>query len=242
MNIAKLLIVLSLLLSVAAKAQSISEIKQDLQNLTAGDEPFSVLIKKSETLKIKGIAILIPDAGKQVISPYQMMFLRSSLAQKGWNTLLITPPAWAQSEQGWQNFRTELQARLEVTQAKADEMQGKKMLIAEGASAASLLQIYAEEKMPQPAGLVVLSPYLPDTAFNQRIPAWYGKFNYPLLDVYCANDNRWSASTVKNRATTAKQNGRLDFRQAKMIIPPPNEASQTWLTNQIHGFADYLGW
>lgn len=222
-----------------------TEARRDAVWLTAGVDRFPALLKRSEQIKVEGTALLIPDAGKQAISPAQMMFLRESLAEYGWDTLLISPPEWpelAQSKEGWQLYQTNLQQRVQAALEKARELPGNKLLVAEGTSAASLLGLFSQGKMPHPDALVTLSPYLPSAQLNEEIASWYGLSDYPLLDVYTPLDNRWASATVKARATAASKKVRLDFRQLKMAVPPPNQGSQLWLTRQIHGWADHLGW
>ena len=219
--------------------------RQDALFLTAGVDPFPILLKRAEQIRIRGTAILVPDAGKIAISPEHMMFLRQSLAQLGWDTLLLTPPEWpdmAQSQEGWKVYQLGLQQRMQASLEKATELPGNKLIIAEGASAASLLNLYRQGQLPPPSALVVISPYLPDAALNHEIAAWYGLADYPLLDVYTPFDNRWAQATVTPRAIAAQKRVRLNFRQLQMSVPPPNPASQHGLTRKIHGWIDHLGW
>lgn len=222
-----------------------SHAKQDAQWLTAGVDRFPALLKLSAKPRVKGTAILIPEAGKQAISPDHMSYLRIALTDYGWNTLLITPPAWpelAQTQEGWQLYANQLLQRLKAGQEKADTLAGNQLIIAEGTSAASLLTLYGQEKADEPDALVVISPYLPSPSLNHNLIRWYGESDYPLLDVHASFDNRWTLATVSARATAAHKQVRLDFRQVKMAVPPPNAGSQQWLTRQIHGWIDHLGW
>lgn len=247
----KLLLALSALWVQAAQANEPApaswpaEARRDAQWLTAGVDRFPALLKRSEQIKVEGTAILVPDAGKQAISPAQMMFLRNSLAEYGWDTLLISPPNWpelAQTKEGWKLYQSSLQQRLQAALERAASLPGNKLIIGEGATAASLMSLFSEGKMRHPDALVVLSPYLPDPALNDEVASWYGLSDYPLLDVYTPLDNRWAAATVKARATAASKRVRLDYRQLKMAVPPPNQSSLLWLTRQIHGWVDQLGW
>ncbi len=222
-----------------------ADARRDIQWLTTGVDRFPILLKRAETMNVTGTAILLPDAGKQAITPEHMVTLRSTLATLGWDTLLISPPEWpelAQSKEGWQLYESNLQPRLQAALERANELPGNKLIVAEGATAASLLHLYSTGKLPQPDALVVISPYLPDPALNEEIPAWFGISQYPLLDVYTPLDNRWAQATVTARAVAARKRGRMDFRQRQQALAVPNPGSQSWLSKQIHGWIDHLGW
>ncbi|MCM2681287.1 DUF3530 family protein [Echinimonas agarilytica] len=233
-----------------------ANVRQDLQQLTTKSaDPFAILLKRSERIKVRGTAILVPEAGKLAISPDNMMFLRSSLAELGWDTIVITPPTWPEgaltapaSEDtnelatAWELYQSQLQMTLEATLEYAAQFPGSKMIVAEGTSAASLVSLYVNGKLEAPEALVVLSPYLPDPALNFELSSWFGTSEYPLMDIYTPFDNRWAKATIKPRATAARKRLREDYRQSTMNIVPPNQGSQLWLTRQIHGWIDHLGW
>ncbi|MBD1390627.1 DUF3530 family protein [Neiella sp. HB171785] len=221
------------------------EARRDIKWLQiSGQSPVPALLRYSEEVRTVGNAVLIPEAGKQVVSPYQMMYLRRSLASLGWNTLLIEPPSWpdTQDSKFWLSYRLELVTRIKAALALTAGLKGRTMIVAEGLSAASTMKLFADGELPQPEALVLLSPYVPDVAQNQEIIGWFGQSQYPLLDFYTPFDNRWAQSTVQQRAVAARKQVRLDFRQVNLAVQPPNDSGQRWLTRQIHGWIDHLGW
>ncbi|MBW8192303.1 alpha/beta hydrolase family protein [Neiella marina] len=221
------------------------EARRDIKWLNiSGQTPVPALLRHSESVNITGNAILIPEAGKQVVSPYQMMYLRRSLAELGWNTLLIEPPPWPDTDQPqfWNEHRRQLTVRIKAALELTETLRGRTLFIAEGLSASSTMKIFSDGALAQPEALVLLSPYVPDVALNQEIIGWFGQSGYPLMDFYTSFDNRWAQSTVTQRATAARKQVRLDFRQVNLAVPPPNDSAQRWLTRQIHGWIDHLGW
>ena len=209
-----------------------------------GHSSFPALLRQSEQVKVEGNAILIPEAGKSVVSPYHMTYLRETLAALGWTTLLIEPPKWPDTSNSsfWNSYREELLIRINTAHKITGELRGRTLIIAEGLSAASVMKLFADGELPMPEALVVVSPYIPDLALNQEIVGWFGQSEYPLLDIYSQGENSYAASTVKARAIAAHKQVRLDFRQKQLALTTPNVASQTWLTRQIHGWIDHLGW
>ncbi|MFQ3235078.1 MAG: hypothetical protein ACI9C4_000632 [Paraglaciecola sp.] len=116
------------------------------------------------------------------------------------------------------------------------------LVIAQGTSAAWLTKIYAEQALPPPDALVVISPFWPARQYNSLLANQVAMTTMPVLDIYHTRDNNWSLQSANERKISALKALKLHYRQREMsaLDDPAQNARQ--LNKQIYGWLHYLGW
>jgi len=128
--------------------------------------------------------------------------------------------------------------------------QGFRIVIAQGMSAAQLLDLGSQNSISAPDTLVTLAPYWPTLETNKRIPDFIAGTEFPVLDLSLPNLNPWEQQTVKMRRDHARTALKLHYRQHLLVeqsvnaYTAGNEKSPyiQSLTNAILGWVKYLGW
>ncbi|GAA0854219.1 hypothetical protein GCM10009114_09230 [Aliiglaciecola litoralis] len=147
----------------------------------------------------------------------------------------IDSEAFAKHEQ-------QLILQMRAIEPKAAQYPGFFLVIAQGSSAAWLTKIYAQNKLGNPDGLVVVSPYWPDRHYNQQFPQWLAATQMPVLDVYSPWDPAWSTQTVEARRIAAHKALKMIYRQRELTGQKPDQQQYLWLAKEIYGWLTHMGW
>lgn len=215
-----------------------------------------------------GTSWLFASTGKSKLSLRAAVALGHNLTAKGWHVVIVTPhwllpqtdsvavandaaeaektwpAAWEQQAAdsvGFADAKSQLQRLLPLLASANAESKGFQLFIADGMNAALLLAITEMEDLPLPDGLVVMSPYWPDFAVNQKIPNYSAKYPAPVLDVASTRGNNWSKKIAPEIAVQASVQVKLHYRQ--IVLPHTSYNHKIhWLSSSIVGWTRSLGW
>lgn len=137
-----------------------------------------------------------------------------------------------------QQIALQMQAVLNVAQ----EYKGFTLILAEGTSAAWLIESYNQNKLPAPDALVALGSFWPQRDYNQQVPELIAKSPMPVLDIFSIADNHWSQATRKSRKVAAQKALKLHYRQRELLGQQGNFQQNTQLSKLIYGWLSSMGW
>ncbi|MFT6897745.1 MAG: hypothetical protein ACJA13_002156 [Paraglaciecola sp.] len=138
--------------------------------------------------------------------------------------------------------QAQLVASMQLIVEQSRQYPGFLLVIAQGTSAAWLTKIYAEQQLPAPDALVVISPFWPARQYNSLLASQVAMTTMPVLDIYHTRDNNWSVQSADKRKISALKALKLQYRQREIshLDDPAQNASQ--LKKEIYGWLHYLGW
>lgn len=132
--------------------------------------------------------------------------------------------------------------QMQAIAQKTQQYPGFFLVIAQGTSAAWLTKIYAEKKLGDPDGLVIISPHWPDREFNRQIPQWTSQTQMPLLDIYSPWDTNWAKETVSQRRIQSVKALKLMYRQRELTGQKLDQQQFQRLGKEIYGWLTHMGW
>lgn len=134
------------------------------------------------------------------------------------------------------NYKLNLIARFNALYQSALNEDGKIVVIAQGASAAVLLEHYGEFPNTDIDAFVSLSSYLPNTERNQQLNAIISTISPPLLDIYYSIDNPDLLLSVADRKRWVKRHSKYDYRQRELFGLRSQPEQHERLTKEVDGF------
>lgn len=134
------------------------------------------------------------------------------------------------------NYKLNLIARFNALYQSALNEDGKIVVIAQGASAAVLLEHYGEFPNTDIDAFVSLSSYLPNTERNQQLNAIISTISPPLLDIYYSIDNPDLLLSVADRKRWVKRHSKYDYRQRELFGLRSQPQQHERLTKEVDGF------
>ncbi len=238
--------------------------------LSAGEDALTVLQTSSRTTLPRGVAIILVETGYQGLTIPGAWQLSQRMSRWGWH-VLIAPveintvaqntengapteiTRFTDSSHSWvdaSGWDTQVMLILNAAFAAVDSEPGYRLVISQGMSAASVLKLDAQNKLPATDSLVTIAPFWPQAGLNQRIAQYLKDSPTPVLDISGGLRNRWSALTASERARQATVNLKLHYRQQAISDDFAGSSLDTQLgsvfVNQvgktIYGWVDYLGW
>ncbi|KXI28337.1 hypothetical protein AX660_18380 [Paraglaciecola hydrolytica] len=235
----------------------------------AGQEML-VIINENTTAISRGTALLVTDNGMSINSQQGLAPLVKQLIDLGWVTMLIPSPSSdlflpeeiviepdnanpppllsikaSVSQLNQQVFDEHLERvslNMQAALEKAQEYPGFVLVIAQGTSAATLAQLYAEQKLASPDAFVVISPYWPDRKFNNQLASFLANTPMPVLDIYSKWDNSWSQASIKARKVAAIRALKLQYRQREIVGVGLVQQPATYVSKEIYGWLSHMGW
>lgn len=235
-------------------------------NITVDDAEKLVLLSENTTAIVRGVAILVADSGITPTSKQSLAPLSAQLNQLGWVTLMLPVPATdffanpsakntaaqapisakeSASEFSMLSYEQHLASFTQLMTAalkKATEFPGFMLVIAQGTSAASLSQLFAEQKLKAPDAFVVIGPYWPERQINLQLANALAKTTMPVLDLYSDWDNNWSLASISARKIAAIRSLKMQYRQREIIgVNLPHQPS-SYITKEIYGWLTKMGW
>ncbi|MBZ9612257.1 DUF3530 family protein [Rheinheimera maricola] len=218
--------------------------QEEQRELTVDGQPFLLLRRDRMTSFNKGTAILVPDWAEHAASPKHIDNLRQKLADFGWNTFALMPPATEFSQadaQTLEQYGSALKARMQATLQLAQQNSGVVIVIAQGASAATLNALYAAEQLPEPAALIILGAYLPEPALNREFANALASHQVPTLDISHPQDNRHVTQQLKLRRQLVEKQLKAVYRQRLIVGSGYNSEIQQWVFQEIYGWLISVG-
>lgn len=237
--------------------------------LEAGEQQFSVLFNENTIANDMGVAILINDFGMVHLGPQSLGPLAGYLNNEGWVTLVMTAPdvdfhplpgndileqpeaadsikpfepAARLSAEQFEQFETLLGERISAATEFARRYPGFVLLVAQGISAAAILERYAEQPPGQPDALVTVSPYWPDPQRNHQLAEKMASLSVPILDIYNRWNNAWTLSQRQQRLNAAQKALKLHYRQREIIGPQLIAGQYPYMAREVQGWLIHMGW
>lgn len=138
--------------------------------------------------------------------------------------------------------QAQLVASMQLIVEQSRQYPGFLLVVAQGTSAAWLTKIYAEQQLPTPDAMVLISPFWPARQYNSLLASQVAMTTMPVLDIYHTRDNNWSLQSANKRKISALKALKLQYRQRQIsqLHDPVQAASQ--LNKEIYGWLHYLGW
>lgn len=216
----------------------------EVSELQAGDKSFLVLKRAAFTPKVKGTILFIPDWSQHAASPKNLNLLRKEFNDYGWDTLAIAvPDAPAEDNmEDLQNYKDQLQQRIEVAMDSAIIENTTVIVIAQGSSAALVSQLYADKKLKEPQSLILLEAYLPQAEQQHGLPLAIAKQQVPTLDLMQQQGNQQVAAQWKKRKQLAIQQQKLLYRQREISGFVAQAETQQRVFKEIYGWLSYQGY
>jgi hypothetical protein len=211
--------------------------------LTAQQQPFTLLQRENMTSYTKGTAILLPDASEHAASPKHIDLLRQQLTDYGWFTLSLMPPALPAelAADSLPDYQQILRERVNAAQQQAQQHSGVTIVIAQGSSAALLNQLYATEQLTEPAAFIMLGAYVSDNELNLACTQALAKHQIPTLDISHQQDNNMVISQLRLRRQLVNKHLKAVYRQRLLNGSGYNTDAQQWVFQEINGWLNSVG-
>ncbi|MDF3124789.1 DUF3530 family protein [Rheinheimera sp. 1928-s] len=216
----------------------------EITELLAGDTSFLALKRAAFTAKVKGTMLFIPDWSQHASSPKNLNLLRKEFNDYGWDTLAIAVPdsPLQDDEQALQNYKDQLQQRIEVAMQSAMAENSTVIIVAQGSSAALISQLYADKKLQEPQSLILLEAYLPAAEQQRSLPLAIAKQQVPTLDLIQQQGNQQVAAQWLLRKQLARQQQKLLYRQREISGLSAQAETQQQVFKEIYGWLSYQGY
>jgi L,D-peptidoglycan transpeptidase YkuD (ErfK/YbiS/YcfS/YnhG family) len=230
---------------------------QEVNRLLIGSDEIITLVKKDMTGNPKGVVILLPSWQQVATAPQAINYLRNQLPQQGWTTITIQPPSKPkhypstklnqlerveENQKALTDYKQKLAAIMEKVMGKAANYPGIFIVIAEGSNAALLIDLYAENKIIQPAALVTLSGHLLTVEDNQHFAQTLAKLSLPILDLYLIKGNEQSIFYAPLRLAESKRQLKVYYQQTQLQNFTSGYYPEAVLLKTINGWLKRIGY
>jgi hypothetical protein len=240
------------------------------RQLEAGEQQFSVLFNENTIANSMGVAILINDFGMAHSGTQSLGPLAGYLNNEGWVTLVMTAPemdfyplqdtaaeeqraeptddskpfepAVRLSAEQFEQFESLLSERVAAAREFAQSYPGFVLLVAQGISAAALLDRYSEQQQGLPDALVTVSPYWPEPQRNHQLAQKMAALPVPILDIYNRWNNAWTLSKRQQRLIAAQKALKLHYRQREIIGTDLIAGQYPYMAREVQGWLIHMGW
>lgn len=241
------------------------------QTIDAAGQQVLVIIKENTNAIPRGVAIMMGEAGRSILSQNGLAPLAHKLNRLGWVTMLMQTPdiglglpsteqktdapqgsttttVFAKSvadridPQKFLEHEQQLISQMGAILEKSADYPGFFLVISQGTTAAWLAKIYAQNKLNTPDAFVAISPYWPSREHNMQIADYIAVTGMPVLDLYNAWDNEWSLQSYPARQIAATKMLKLHYRQREIIGLAIHNQQAEYLSKEIYGWLSYMGW
>jgi hypothetical protein len=233
--------------------------------IVAEGSTHSLRIESSRAISLGVATVLVsPNGGK--LSFHSALKLANELSIKGWHvdvvsdswlsipveasaTTITEQPTSSAVVQPWMSslpsqmefdgLSQHLQVMMNVVNANSANINGFRLVIAEGIVAALLLNL--DETFTGADAVTLIGPFWPDTTINQTLAEKSASFSVPILDLDFASSNRFAHSTSALRAKKARIGIKLNYRQRLFPVAQRHNTID-WIGGEIVGWTRSLGW
>ncbi|WP_168171491.1 DUF3530 family protein [Lacimicrobium sp. SS2-24] len=240
------------------------------RQLQSAEDSFVALFSEHSIANNMGVAILLNDTGMAHTSPQSLGPLARYLNAEGWVTLVMTAPPLPRSAESqspvtnnedtetadirpfeaiaqtsveqFETFTTQLTQRVDAAKEFASGYPGFVLVVAQGISAAALLNRYSEQQQNLPDALVTVSPYWPDRQRNHQLAQQMAEVPIPVLDIYNRWNNAWTLSERQQRLIAAQKALKLHYRQREIIGTQLIAGQYPYIAKEVQGWLIYMGW
>ncbi|MGY5451966.1 DUF3530 family protein [Agarivorans sp. MS3-6] len=221
----------------------------EVKLLDADQQQFVSVWLEEQTPQKRGTALLLPDWGRSPSDARGIDALRQALPDIGWETGAILPPQPSKNimQSGGDleqlaNYKLQLKAVLETAKQTQQEQFGFQVIIAQGVMGAWLVELLAEQQIPAPDGIVLISAYYPDKNLNIHLATQTALLAIPVLDIYADDYNQWQASASKQRLIATNKNQKFNYRQTLLPATADTAPNSATLNKTVYGWFSSLGW
>lgn len=249
----------------------------ELSQLMVGETPVPIFDIPSATPLSRGVVYILADQSSNELNLMQSKVLAESLSEKGWHCIVSPIPLILSNLVGDENTggdendeNSSAHARIDNRstpldyQASAQHLvvllnaldnysqghQGFRVIVTQGMTAAQVLDLGAQEKIPAPSTLVTVAPFWPEAQVNRAIPDIMASTSFPVLDLSVPNVNFWAHQTTSKRRQKAVTSLKLHYRQQSIptqistfrLMDNENPPYIHALSAHIIGWTRYLGW
>ncbi|MEZ9819797.1 DUF3530 family protein [Shewanella sp. 10N.286.45.A1] len=120
------------------------------------------------------------------------------------------------------------------------QYQGKRILICNGDSAALVIELLKDKKLPMPDMLALINPYSDIPSRNQALPTNLAELTIPVLDIQSRDGTAASLATQQSRITLMPQNQPYRYHQYKMSLDLLHKEGWSNGSKLIEGFAQRI--
>jgi hypothetical protein len=145
------------------------------------------------------------------------------------------------SDSDVENIHSSLSARIKAGWDYAGNYPGFFLVVCSGKSCGWLTQLFAQEALPMPDAMVMLSAHLPQQDLNDEFSELLSKTEFPVLDLYQDIDNPWVTASIKMRRQLSKKNFKTDYRQRKLQSNFHFSGQEQRTIKEIYGFLTAVG-
>jgi len=161
----------------------------------------------------------------------------------------LDPSLYAQLEDLSPTYESELSERIQKAIGERLESgfeftsiyPGFYLMICEGQSCFWLNRLIAEQKIPEPDGLIMIGAYMPQADLNRAFADEVAKTEFPVLDIISANHNQWTHAIKKWRKKMARKNFKTNYRQRELTFFFDYRDQQRRMIKEIYGFTNAVG-
>jgi hypothetical protein len=244
---------------------------EQYETLDFSGQQVSVIINENTNVIPRGVAIMMGEVGRSMVSQNALAPLAQKLNRLGWVTMLVqtpdiglsqssneettdepqgtaTTPVFAKSvaisinPQNFLKHEQQLIAQMGAILEKSTDYPGFSLVISQGATAAWLAKIYAQNKLSIPDAFVAISPYWPSREYNMQLADYIATTGMPVLDLHNAWDNEWSLQSYPARQIAATKALKLHYRQREIIGIAIQNQQAEYLSKEIYGWLSFMGW
>ncbi|OFI34498.1 DUF3530 family protein [Alteromonas lipolytica] len=242
---------------------------EDLLSLTVADQQIPALEIQPQLPLARGTAIILVSLQSQSVNLDTGLVLGDSLAEKGWRTLLIptdftqaqatqTPPPASDkpianlltAPVDYDAYRLQIIGLINAAYSHANQYKGYTFVVAEGMTAAVLLDALHNSLLNPPDTLVSVGAFWPARTQNNALADMLAQSGYPVLDISLPTLSQWQSATVDKRRKAVAVSLKQLYRQRSFTaqqsyggagdrLPRPGSA---WLGTEIYSWLRYLGW
>lgn len=267
-------LLISSAVSLSCCASTIADIQryfltEDLREIQSAGESIPIIDIAPNVPLTRGVALMFIATQSQSMNFNTAEELGYAFKEKGWRTVVIPvdtsslaplPPITNSEEKpvksmlnppfGYDEYKMQVVGLTNAAYAYAQQYSGYTLIVANGMTAAALMDAFHNKLLNAPDTLISVSPFWPARAQNRAIIDWLGKSTYPILDISWSGNNYWQLDTVSERKDSAVVNFKLHYRQRHYLNNQTSglasndiaRPSNSWLASEIYGWIRFLGW
>ncbi len=149
------------------------------------------------------------------------------------------PPAY--NDELNNQVKEEIGLRLSAGFEFSKSMPGFYLIICEGKSCFWINQLIAEQSIPMPDAMIMLSAHMPQQDLNKQFAEAISITDFPVLDLYLNNDSAWVNTTISWRKKMARKNFKTNYRQRQLNGSYSYQGQQVRTLKEILGFIKAVG-
>lgn len=230
---------------------------EQYQTFTVDDHEYLVFTDQYTGSINKGVIIILPDWQQNIFAQNALGQLRKTLPNKHWTTLTLAPlpqpENYPSSALDTQQANTENETRLNNYQqtltkvfnqviAKAQQFPGPIIYLAQGQQNVMLNKLIKDEKIVQPAALIMLSAYSHNQPLQTTLNQCVALSSFPILDIQLQRDNHMVNQHAMARIKVVKNAMKIDYYPKQLANTVIGQYPDKTLPRTIIGWLRRIGW